>query len=398
LSQALKCCHIAGGLNRNVGGPAVTVSRLVEALAVQGCEVSIVTLDYPWEGPPPTVRQGRVIAVRRGRWTRGFGGWCPELRRRLSEFAAQELHVIHNHGLWLFPNLYARQSALERMVPLVISPRGMLEDWSLRRSRAKKWLVWHLMEKRNLLSAAAFHATSAMEAESIRRVGFTQPIAVIPNGVEVPDEPVPGRELLERRFPQLCQKKWLLFMSRLHPKKGLRELASAWGQLTPHFPDWQLLIAGPDEGGFRTEVQTALAASGGHRSTVFTGGLQGEDKSAALANSALFVLPTHSENFGVVVAEALAHGCPAIVTKHAPWPELISERCGWWIDWGDDALSRALTEAMTLSESERRVMGERGRRLIAERYNWQTTAAQMHKLYLWLSGSGERPSCIAIQS
>jgi glycosyltransferase involved in cell wall biosynthesis len=99
----------------------------------------------------------------------------------------------------------------------------------------------------------------------------------------------------------------------------------------------------------------------------------------------LFVLPTQSENFGVVIAEALAHGCPAIVSKGAPQPELVSQRCGWWIDLTDEALSRTLTEAMTLGDAERRAMGERGRCLIAERYTWQTAAVQMHALYLWLA-------------
>jgi glycosyltransferase involved in cell wall biosynthesis len=370
---------------------------LVEALVEQGSESSILTLDYPWEGLLPTTMGMRIMAIRRGRLTRLFGGWCPELRRQLRELAGEGLEVIHNHGLWLFPNLYARQTACERNLPLVISPRGMLEGWSLRRSRAKKWLVWHLMEKRNLLSAAAFHATSAMEADSIRRLGFGQPVAVIPNGVDIPEGSAPSREVLEQRFPELRGKKWLSFMSRLHPKKGLLELARVWGSLAPEFPDWRLVIAGRSEGGFQREVRAALVASGGDRSAVFVGSLHGDDKSAALANSELFVLPTHSENFGIVVAEALAHGCPAVVTKGAPWSELVSEQCGWWIDRNDAALSRTLTEAMTLDEAERKAMGGRGRRLIAERYTWQRAAARMRELYMWLLGRSEQPACIATQ-
>lgn len=386
--------HVIAGLNRNVGGPAVSVPSLAEALAARGAPTAILTLDYPGEGPLPAVRRARLIAVRRGRWTRRLGGWCPELRRALDRLARDGLDVIHNHGLWLFPNGYARQVAAARKLPLIISPRGMAEDWSLRRGRLKKRVVWRLMERRNWRSAAAFHATSASEADSIRRLGFPQPVAVIPNGVEVPEGTPPGRGVLERRFPELQSKQWLLFLSRLHPKKGLVELARAWGSLTRQFPDWRLVIAGPDEGGFQRAVEAALAAAGGGRTALFTGALAGADKAAALANADLFVLPSHSENFGLVVAEALAHGCPVVATQAAPWAELESERCGWWIALKDEALTQTLSRAMQLGEAERRAMGGRGRRLVAERYSWTGVAARMQAVYLWLLGRSERPGCV----
>jgi glycosyltransferase involved in cell wall biosynthesis len=217
-----------------------------------------------------------VLTVRGGRWTRRFGGWCPELRRQLRALAARGLHVVHNHGLWLFPNLYARQTACERNLPLVLSPRGMLEDWSLRRSCAKKWLVWHLMEERNLLTAAAFHATSPMEADSIRRLGFGQPIAVIPNGVDMPVAPSPGREVLERRFPSCAARSGCYSCHGCTPK-GLLELAGVWAGSLRGFPigDWS--SPGRTRAGFQSKLQAGLVASGGDRAAVFTGGLQGED-------------------------------------------------------------------------------------------------------------------------
>ena len=272
-----------------------------------------------------------------------------------------DVGIVHNHGLWMFPNFYARQAAIAAGVPLVISPRGMLEEWALGRSRVRKALAWYLYERDNLQSAALFHATSEAEATSIRALGLQQPIAVIPNGIDMPDlSKSPDRKVLEARFPELAGKHWLLFLSRLHPKKGVTELLYVWSELSGLFPEWQLIIAGPDLDGYAENVKHEAGELGlGNRITL-TGMLSGDDKTCAMANARLFVLPTHSENFGIVVAEALAHRVPVITTKAAPWNELLINNCGWWIDPGDSALEKTLHQAMQLPAEEHHAMGRRG--------------------------------------
>lgn len=152
----------------------------------------------------------------------------------------------------MFPNLYARQAAVINKINLVISPRGMLESWSLNNSWYKKWLAWILYEKENLNCATAFHATSAEEVNSIRKLGYRQPIALIPNGINIPSlEEQYSRQILIDIFPKLADKKWLLFLSRVHPKKGLNHLIDVWQSLVNQFPDWHLIIAGPDLIGYQ---------------------------------------------------------------------------------------------------------------------------------------------------
>ena len=242
----MRVCHVVALINRNIGGPAISVPRLASALAVHGVESRLAALDYPEHGPQTPVPGATLTSLPSTALNRLGRGWSPAFHHALTALARQGLDVLHNHGLWMFPNHYARQVAIAANIPLVISPRGMVEQWSLGRSRWKKWLVWHAFEKTNLARAAMFHATSHEEAASIRALGLRQPIAMIPNGIEIPETNAPGdRALLERQFPELRGRRWLLFLSRLHPKKGVLELLRVWQRLHAQFPDWHLVLAGP---------------------------------------------------------------------------------------------------------------------------------------------------------
>jgi glycosyltransferase involved in cell wall biosynthesis len=306
------------------------------------------------------------------------------------------MDLIHNHGLWMFPNLYARQAAKRCSIPLVISPRGMLEAWALRRSRWRKRAVWHTFERSNLQEAALFHATSRSEADAIRRLGFKQPIATIGNGVSMPDlENAPAAERLINRFPELGGKRWLLFLARLHPVKGIDSLLRSWGEIHERFADWHLVVAGPAFGNYDAELKDIANMSGSKHRVTFTGMLEGNDKSAAMANAELFVMPSHSESFGLVIAEALAHGVPVITTRQTPWAELETRRSGWWIEDNRDKLGEGLIEAMSREPAELRRMGERGRQWMARDYSWDTVADKMLQAYRWILDGGEKPDFIA---
>ncbi len=388
-------CHVVASINEEVGGPAYSVTHLTHALSKKQIFPHLFTLNYQEVGNQMAtdgVQLHSYTATLIARYLRGFQ---PSAYQHLEQLASTEIDLIHNHGLWMFPNIYARKAALVNHLPLIISPRGMLESWSLKNSWYKKWLAWILYERKNLESATAFHATSKEEVQSIRRLGYQQPIALIPNGITLPSlSNLPSRELLTQAFPELHHKKWLLFLSRLHPKKGINNLLYVWQSLTHQFPDWHLIIAGPDLIAYRAKLEALTTKLKLTEKVTFTGMLSGEMKVAALSQADLFVLPTHSENFGIAIAESLAYGVPAITTKGAPWKDLVEYHCGWWIDDNQKALKEALLEALKLSDQERQDMGARGRILVNQKYSWAVIAEEMSKVYHWILGEGEHPSCI----
>jgi glycosyltransferase involved in cell wall biosynthesis len=392
----MRICQVVASINRDTGGPALTVPRLAAALEAVGLESSVASLDYPEHGSQTSDFPIQKLTTQIGAVGRVLRGWSPAFQRQLSAFVRDDVRVVHSHGLWMFPNLYARRAAIEAKIPFVISPRGMVEHWSLSRSRWKKALAWNAFERGNLSAASLFHATSADEVGSLQSLGFRKPIALIPNGIDLPElGAAPGRQTLESRFAGLKDVRWLLFMSRLHPKKGVAELLQVWSTLHAQFPDWHLVVAGPDLDGYGDTLRQLTATLNLSRHVTFTGPLSGSDKECALANADLFVLPTHSENFGVAVAEALAYGIPAVTTKGAPWEDLQTSDCGLWIDFGEDSLAAALGHAMRRSPEERKAMGNRGRTLMQQKYSWGRVGHEMKSVYLWLCGAGPQPPCVA---
>jgi len=379
------------------------VPALAQAQAKLGHEVTIACRDYGYLGPMAKAEGVNVRTVPGSRWTKGQGGWGCSFRRLVEE-EARKADVVHNHGVWLAANYYARRAAVKMGKPLVISPRGMLEGWSLGRSIVRKTVAWHLFERKNLESAALFHATSEPEAEAIAtahqikikmKIKKTR-ILVATNGVDVPER-IPSGEVLEKRFPNLKGKKRVVFMSRIHPKKGLLELAKAWMEIRQGYAGWDLIIVGPeDDTGYAEKVRAELRGEG-----VWSGELAGEEKWSALGNAEFVVLPSYSENFGIVVAEALAGGRPVLTTTGTPWGaaakppikmkikikgnnggesmNLEERQCG--VICGVTDLKRGLEKMMSFSDKERDEMGKRGREWMKSDFSWEAGAGRLVAAY-----------------
>ncbi len=316
-------------------------------------------------------------------------GRSPEMYRWLSrEVRSNAVDVVHNHSVWMMPNVYPGWVTRNSNVPLVVSPRGTFSRWALNRSRAVKFLFWNGLQKRAIAHAAMFHATAESEYEDIRRLGFRQPVAVIPNGIDLPSrarkEKMPARPEARRH---------LLFLSRIHPKKGIDNLLRAWAHIEARFADWDLRIVGLSEAGHLDELRH-LSQSLKLKRVRFDGPLYGADKLRAYRSADLFVLPTHSENFGMTIAEALAAGCPVITTKGAPWAGLTEHRAGWWIDIGVEPLRQALEEAMAKEPEALAHMGASGRAWMAREFSWERIAEQMLGSYRWIINGGAVPPWI----
>ena len=374
--SARSVVHTIASMDRRIGGPARSVSGLCSALEGAGLRVALVTRrprdpaePVPWTGTTALAPAGRL------RGWRAFGRLVDEMLERT------RADVLHDHGMWLLTNHVTARVATRRGRPRVVSPRGMMDRWALDWHPRRKRIAWRLYQGSDLASADLLHATSAAEAARLRAEGLRRPIAVVPNGVRVPasvERPPAGRS------PRVA-----LFLSRIHPKKGLLDLLRAWATLRP--AGWVLRVGGALEGAHGDEVRATLRREGLSRDVETLGAVDEDAKGGVFADADVFVLPTRSENFGMVVGEALAAGVPVLTTTAAPWETLEREACGWWVPPGPDGVADGLRRALALPDEERRRMGERGRALVRERFAWDSVGRRMRAAYDWLLGGGSPP-------
>jgi glycosyltransferase involved in cell wall biosynthesis len=301
--------------------------------------------------------------------------------------------IVHSHGLWMHPGVVARQCARRAGCPLVVSPHGMLDPWALRNSPWKKRLAARCFENRNLRTASCLHALCAAEADSFRQYGLNNPIALVPNGVDPTDyENMPDRTALQWRFPALRDRRWILFLSRIHPKKGLPHLITAWSRLAVRFPDWLLMVAGPDELGHQAEMERLVAEKNLSSHVQFTGPLYGSDKLAALNGAELFVLPSFSEGFSMAVLEAAAAGLPVMLTPQCNFPELTMCGGGLEVPPDDSGCEGGLKQLLARSSVELQEMGQKGKCLVNRTYTWSHAAQKLLQVYAWLAGDAPKPT------
>lgn len=244
-----------------------------------------------------------------------------------------------------------------------------------------------LGQKRNLLEADCFHATTDKEFEEIRRFGLVQPVTVIPNGIDLPDA-----TLLDIKKHR--SKRRLLYLGRVHSQKGIETLLNIWPTLSERFPEWELIICGPGEESYLKKVQRTIKKIG--TDIHYHEPVYGDEKTSLFASSDLYILPTETENFGISVAEAMAHKLPVVVSKEAPWSAIAERQCGWWVDNEESAYLEVLCHACALTDSERSRRGEIGYQWMAKDYGWEAIARNMYQTYLWLLGKASKPNCIQL--
>ena len=375
----MRSLHVISSLMPEGGGPSYTVPRLTEALAATGWEAQIAALETP------------AASTKRGVPISDFGrntvlipslaklGRSRAMSQKLGELGSD---VIHAHGLWMMPSIYAARVAKTTGQPFVLAPRGMLGADALRFSATAKRLFWAIWQQRAVAQVSCFHATAESELEDIRAFGLSAPVAIIPNGVDLPNRTY---------IAETTGAPFVLSLGRLHPKKGLECLISAFSRVAPEFPDWQLRIVGMDEGGHSDALRRAISVAGLQDRIHVEGPVFGEEKFDLMARASLFVLPSLHENFAVTVAESLAVETPVISSKGAPWRGLEVHGCGWWIDHGVEPLAASLSHSMALTPEARAAMGKLGREWMRCDFAWVGIGERTAQVYDWLLGRGPQP-------
>jgi len=356
----MRVLHIVSSLSRNAGGPARSVQGLVAGLNAAGVDAWLMAMK-PLGDPWVDGIKEKFRCANKMNW---FG------MQREVENVIDELHpdIVHIHSIWQWTLHLAVRAAREKGVPYILAPRGTIEEWSLKQKWLKKKIALLTYQGADFQHATAIHCTAESEAAQARKFWPGKKIILSPNAVNVPKE-LPQRRLHEDGAHRA------LFMSRFHYKKGLLNLIDAWAKVRPQ--GWKMELVGTDSDGYLKVIESRIVELGLQDDFIITGALMDDEKWEAYRRADLFILPSFSENFGIVVAEALYAGVPVITTKGTPWSELASHECGWWIDSGVGSVASALSEAVALTDEERYIMGKHGRELVGEKYIWKAVVEKM---------------------
>ena len=285
--------------------------------------------------------------------------------------------VVHINGCWQPQLAFFQWAARSLKIPVVLSPHGMLEPWIVKRHHwTRKWPAIQLYQRGLVKHADYLHATADKEKENLLRLGWNARIAVIPNAVNIQELPLKDNWRTKRR---------IVFMSRLHVKKGIELLLEALSHLKPDLDGYEVIIAGEGEPDYVETLKKAAISLGLSEVVIFVGGVYGAEKVSLLQSADFFVLPTYSENFGIVVAEALACGTPVITTHGTPWKELEDYACGWYIPVGLEALEKHLQKAISTPEEDLKRMGLHGRKLVENKFTVQAVAQKFLGIYKTLA-------------
>ncbi|MEM1221729.1 MAG: glycosyltransferase [Verrucomicrobiota bacterium] len=375
--QSAMIAIFATTLDENDGGISRSIPSLFSSVGAAGGDVILVYPDFgnPLAVDPSSLSFPSIRIPMKGWWHNPLCN-AIGLRPVLDQLKALGVTIFHHGGIWTATNHLVARYARANGIGLVCSPRGMLDTWAMSYKSLKKQLCWNIYAHRDLASVNLFHATSDLERSYIQKLGFEQEIVTIPNGVEVPcisDLPEKPRQEVRK----------LLFLSRVHPKKGIDLLIKAWAQVKPL--GWRVQVAGPDEENHTSEMMQLALKLGVKADFDFLGNISEADKWSYFRKADAFVLPTYAENFGIVVAEALACETPVLTTDSAPWGFLDEEGCGWSVTTNVEGLIQGLQCLNKIDRDQLKSMGQRGRKFVKDKYSWKKIGEDMLAAYQKIS-------------
>lgn len=358
------------------GGPSRSVPMLVKGLSEVGVDVTLMT-----------VRSEQMN-------THALDGTSAKLHildsfdtKVVEEYVKSEnFDIIQVQSMW-DPRYHKLVKIAQRLnIPYLITPRGMLEPWSLTQSKWKKKLAMLLYQKADLQNAACIFTTADMEAQHVHDLGIKAPCSVIPNGIETEGYPC--------RKDRGEVKKQVLFLSRVHVKKGIEPLLEAWKRIHDTYPEWLLKIVGNGEETYIKSLKAKVKELGLDGYVQISEPVFGKEKVYLYQSSSIFCLPSYSENFGMVIAEAMSCGVPVITTTNCPWEILNETNTGWCIDLSVENLEKTLREAMSMDSAELFEKGQQSSKLVFENFNYRNVAKRTAELYKWILEGGNTPEFV----
>ena len=373
----MKILSFVSSLDLSSGGPSRSVPMLAKGLAELGVDITLMTIRS--ENMNTHALEGTTVKLKVLEPT--FS------RKEIAKYLEDErFELIQIQSMWDLPYHKVMVEACRLGIPYIVTPRGMLEPWSLSQKKWKKKLAWWLYQRNDVQKSACVFTTAKMEAEHVSNLGITTCKAVIPNGIET--DAYPCKTSVEG------VKKQVLFLSRVHVKKGIELLFEAWKRIHSDYVDWQLLVIGNGEAEYIHSLENRVESLVLKDSIKILPPVFGEAKIKVYQESALFCLPSFSENFGMVIAEAMSCGTPVITTTNCPWEILNETNTGWCIDLSVDNLERALREAMEMDANALYDMGQRASKFIFDNFDYRSVTRKTLRLYEWLLNSGEKPEFV----
>jgi glycosyltransferase involved in cell wall biosynthesis len=376
--RSIRILHVIRSLRPESGGPMEGIRRLAQIAKQQSYELEAVCLDSPGDDfleslPFPVHPLGPAL---------GKYGYTRQLVPWMEDNAAHYDGIVIN-GLWQYHGIGTWKAICKR-VPYVVFTHGMLDPYFKRRypfKHLKKWLYWLPFEFRLLRDANAVLFTSQLErdlAESSFWLHKWNPV-VVPYGTTGPDFGVQeSREAFQARFPELTGKRFLLYLSRIDPKKGCDLLIHSFAKYSGKHPDMLLVIAGPDLGNWMPKLKALAEQLGVQDRIVWPGMLKDAVKWGAFYESEVYILPSHQENFGIAVAEAMACGKPVLTTNQVNiWPDIVETASGLVEPDTQQGIDNLLRRWFETPQEEREFMGQRALQLFGERFNMRRTAASI---------------------
>lgn len=379
----MKICIFIEDIDKTGGGPSRSVPILAKGLSRIGVDVTLLyqeSEDMNFHLLEGTTVKSKILP-------RGVSS-----KQLEKVILSEKFDFIHIQMVWMPIYHKVAKICQKHKIKYATSTRGTLEPWCYNEDpnffrRMKKMLAMMIYQRNDIEQAKFVLATADMEADSIKRNGIKTPIAVIPNGIEVDDYPCRSKTFANR-------KKQILFLSRIHPKKGIEYLIEAWKIVMKKYPDWSVVIVGNGEKSYISSLISKIELEGLTSCMQIFPPAFGDEKYKLYSESQLFVFPTYSENFGMVIAEAMSVGLPVITTKGTPWEILNQTKSGWWIDLSINNLTASLEDALSRPSEELFDMGQKASQVVRKNFEFMDVAERMMKAYEWALGLIDKPDFI----